>query len=870
MPRATFEYGVPKKGGHLTLAADSIVVLEKVCRLKFHFAGLVLLMVLGASRISPAFAQPEGTLSERLMSVDDKEKIAMLRNMADSLRFIDPEQSIELLDMAERLAAMNSFDLERGDVLIEMSRLHWYTGRYVTSFEYSRKALDLFSSISDTLGIANAHLGVGLGYAELGLLALSTEYLIEGLRFYEALKDTHGVVSIYVNLASNYNSRKQFDLGRMYLEQARKMADPKDHEQYIDVLINLADLFRVVSDTRKAEKTFEEALQLAIEHGYDPAIVWTKTELASIALANGELSEAEAYLDGITDLCERLGDNKTMVRILLLKSEIAESKGRTTEAMNLLELAYQGARSRGYGTELPTIVKKKSDLSLKAGNEREALKWLQVYIHLKDSLEAATKDDKLGTLALIYETEKRDLEIEKLKQEQIAFESNAQRDRLIIFLVLILTLFLVAFALSRMRALFIRKRANSLLEAQREKLHKANVQLTEEKRIAENASRAKSEFLATMTHELRTPLNAVLGLTELIDKTNQNPELEDMLRDLKFSGDNLLNLINNILDFKSFERGLIDLRHEPVNLKDLQNQVVRSCAALVRDKPIKVKLFFDENVPECVLADRLRLTQILTNLLGNSAKFTETGSIELRIECIEEKDNPDFKQIRFVVSDTGIGIPPDMVDEIFKSFKQAEGGQYSKMGGTGLGLSIVKLLTELMDGTVGVVSIPGKGSSFSVTLPLEIADAEHTEDATQKSRPAGQLPPREHPVRVLVVDDNEINLFVAGKIIEQAGLVALRADSGSKAIEICKNEALDIVLMDLQMPGMDGIETALEIRKFKPELPIVALTAGEKDDFYMKNHGDSIFSDFLRKPFESTILLEIITRKAIPEAIQNR
>jgi|GEM_PF-3238284 len=812
-----------------------------------------------------ARAQGENGYVNEIANLPDEKKIKRLLEEAEKIKYIRPDEAENLLKAAERIASLNDLTVMQGDICINLAAFYWYKGEFVKSFDFSRKALDIFSLEKDTLGMANSFMAIGIGYSEFGLLTVSAEYLLEALHLYETQSDTHGIVSVYVNLADNYSDQKQYDLARMYLQRAERMAPDKGGNQYIDILLNTAALMAAVGDYRNAVTYYNRVVESATKSGYMPAKLWALTELSGIALKNGDLQLSESLADSTFESANQMGDHRSLTKILTIRSKVFRKKGAFEEAMESADEAQILADRMAYHNEALELLLLRSELFENMGKTDKSLEVLKRYVHLQDSVDNANKNDKLSTLALLYETDKRDSEIKKLKNEQLTMELDAQRDKLTLYIFLIFVSFLIVFSFNRIKALRVRKKANSLLEAQREKLHKANIRLEDEKRMAENANRAKSEFLATMTHELRTPLNAVLGLTELIDRANKDPEMKEMLNSLRFSGNNLLNIINNILDYKSFERGIIDINTEPVDLIALQDQLVKSTLAMLGDKPIEVRASFDPTTPRWVEADKLRLTQIFTNLLGNSVKFTHSGFINFSISQVQNDNNEEFYQ--FVIEDSGEGMPREALENVFDSFYRVPNASNKSLGGTGLGLSIVKMLTELMGGTIMLESEPGLGTKFILRIPLYAAEDHLVEEQTGQEPKAIQAAVTPKNVHVLVVDDNEINLFVAGKLIDQAGFKSTLCESGTKAIELCESNTYDIVLMDLQMPGMDGIEAASILRQIRPEMPVVALTAGEKDEFYMQNHGDTIFSAFLRKPFETDVLMDLINRKSTrPEA----
>ncbi len=349
----------------------------------------------------------------------------------------------------------------------------------------------------------------------------------------------------------------------------------------------------------------------------------------------------------------------------------------------------------------------------------------------------------------------------------------------------------------------------------------AERELLEAKEQALQLSEAKEMFLSVMSHEIRTPLNAVLGMTYLLLDNDPKPSQLDDLNILKFSGENLLSIINDILDFTKIETGNMQLETIPFSLKALVNDMITSLQVNINKRSNVLNLVLDERLPDQMMGDKTRLYQILMNLLGNAIKFTERGTVELRIELKQECE--DLVEVYFEVRDTGIGIPKDKLNYIFETFTQAKTDISRKYGGTGLGLAITRRLLKLYQSEIQVQSEEGKGSAFSFAITFQ-------KFSSPKSIPAvsTQLAAFEGK-RVLVVDDNEINILIARRIFSKWGLLIDFASTGYEAIDKIKCACYDLVFMDIKMPGIDGFETAMIIRElpgnhFK-ELPIIALTA---------------------------------------------
>ena len=376
-------------------------------------------------------------------------------------------------------------------------------------------------------------------------------------------------------------------------------------------------------------------------------------------------------------------------------------------------------------------------------------------------------------------------------------------------------------------------------------------------RKAEEAAQSKQQFMSTMSHEIRTPLNEVIGITNLLLQGNPREDQMDFIKTLRFSGNHLLTLVNDVLDYNKMESGKIVFEQTPFNLSDFMNDILRTYSFRSRSKNIEFEIIKDENLPNEVIGDPIRLNQILSNLLSNALKFTKSGYIHVTLKEIERKNNK--ANVEFVVKDTGMGIPKDKHDMIFESFTQASPDTTRHFGGTGLGLAICKKLVELQGGRIDVNSEPGNGSAFRFVLSFGIPENGIRHQAGEASETYIGLEGK----RILVAEDNKINFFVANKFLSGWGVRVTHVENGQLALEMLEKADFDLVLMDLHMPVMDGIEATRMIRESsKPEIsniPVVALTAA----ILSENHdkiADLSINDYVLKPFKPHDLFDKILK----------
>jgi len=377
--------------------------------------------------------------------------------------------------------------------------------------------------------------------------------------------------------------------------------------------------------------------------------------------------------------------------------------------------------------------------------------------------------------------------------------------------------------------------------------------LVEAREMAETANKAKSEFLANMSHEIRTPMNAIMGYSELLRSENNEKYKTDYLKGITYAGKTLMNIINEILDLSKIEAGKLNMVYEPVSLKDITKETLAMFDAQASEKGVNLCIDVSEDMPAFIYMDETRLQQIFVNLVGNALKFTTEGYINFKAECSLKSD--DYIDLTISVEDTGIGIPDDQIDSIFESFRQQDGQDTRKFGGTGLGLAIIKKLTQLMNGNVSVTSELGKGSVFIVAFKdIKIARVE------KPVRHRVALPEIDFlPATILVVDDVESNRNVIRNFLRNYSVTIIEAENGMEGLDLVKKIRPDIVLMDIQMPVMDGYEAAKRIQKMDTisKIPVIAVTASVYGN---TEKVKAIMDGYISKPFSKAELISELAK----------
>ena len=371
--------------------------------------------------------------------------------------------------------------------------------------------------------------------------------------------------------------------------------------------------------------------------------------------------------------------------------------------------------------------------------------------------------------------------------------------------------------------------------------------LKKAKNEAETASKAKTDFLSTISHEIRTPLNAVVGISHFLINENPRYDQKESLESLQFSAEHLTALINDILDYNKLESGAIEFEFTEVNLRALSEKIIKTHSAVAKEKGLSLSFEMDEDIHPFVIADQTRIYQILNNLINNALKFTQKGYVKLKCDLLSADD--EVQRIRTEVLDSGIGIPHNKQKVIFERFTQAGSSTTREFGGTGLGLAIIRRILNMVGSEIYVKSEPGSGTIFWFDLSFRKVLNEQIDEAVQEEEDSNIITGK----KILLVEDNQMNIMVAEKFLKKWELRVEIAYNGEEGVEKMQNNTYDLVLMDLQMPVMDGYKATRKIRVFDEKTPIIALTASA----LLKVRQDVLaagMNDYITKPFDPSEL----------------
>lgn len=574
----------------------------------------------------------------------------------------------------------------------------------------------------------------------------------------------------------------------------------------------------VRKNPERAAKLYQEAIQLANGSGEQFRESLMSNNLAELYIRSNRFPEAEVLL------------NKTLTRLTKIRSRL------------LLYNCYR----------MLAICKEAN------GQYQEALGYFKLFQKIKEEVLNENLIRRTRQNYSLYLLERKAREAERISNEkalaQVELDQKIQRYGYVLWSILLTALGLTAFLIYSRKKLRQSQSQTQVIEEQNRSLQSLNLDLLDQRRKADEARkeaeaaiRSKIDFLSIISHEIRTPINTVLGSVQLLEEENPAPHQKKGLEILRFSAENLLNLVTDILDFNRIEAGKIELETQPFSLRNLLQDIRNSLHFQAQEKGIDLHLRIDKDLPAAFNGDRLRIGQVFYNLVSNAIKFTSKGYVEIEIRYFSRQK----PSILAFVRDTGIGIEASRQEKIFEFFAQAEPGISRKFGGSGLGLTITKNLLQLMGSQIRLESKPGQGSSFSFGLHLPEADWEATYNPGASVEVSEEL----SGLRVLFVEDVEFNRIIAERFFRKWKILFHSAMDARQALQLAEANSYDLILMDLQLPDMDGYEATLKIRAMPRHVqtPVFAMSAYSREEV-QSNLSRFQIDGLISKPFVASDL----------------
>jgi len=708
-----------------------------------------------------------------------------------------------MINYAQNTGELNTDDLTV-DLQQQLDQVEILTerGDYYNAKENLKKALEIAYKLDDKIsqGIINTKIGKLQFLVNEPKKSLSS--LTKAISIQREIDDK-------VNLGLTYNIRgvihsnlEQYTAALEYFKNAEFSFDKQNSEKYLaDVYLNQAQVYLKLNQIDKAQSKLENSIVKAKKYQQNRVLSISYIKNAQVYFAKTEYNLA-------------LDQAKTGLDIALEN----KNTSNINDAYLTLSKIYQSKEQY-----------------------KSAHLYLNKHLNLTDSLKTVSKaalSSKSNPSQIRYVESPENEQLINQPTEEEA-EGNLARITTILSISLITILSLLTLSLYKNNN--IRLRTNNMLQIKNDELIVA-------KEKAELASKTKANFLSTVTHELRTPLYAVTGLTNLLLDEKPKEKQIPHLKSLKFSGDYLLTFINDILQINKIEANKVELDPEDFNLKTKIENVIAALNNSAHNNNTQIHFEYEKDLPENYIGDQLKISQILINLLGNAIKFTQDGDIWVKVK--HKTVNKNLYNLQFEIKDNGIGISQEKQNQMFESFSQGSIQINRKYGGTGLGLSIVKGLMKILNGKISLESQLGKGTSFFFELPLKHVQPKRKKEIPNESKHIENIKALDlENIKILVVEDNKINQMITKKILTKMRLGCDIVDNGEDAVEMVKNTDYNVVLMDIHMPGISGLEATKRIRDFNKELTIIALTAVTLED-KMHEFDEAGFDDIISKPFK--------------------
>jgi len=676
------------------------------------------------------------------------------------------------------------------------------------------------------------------------------------LHYATIIKDDYLIAASYNVIAANLDELSEFDRAIYYYNKGLSYANKTDNDKIKNFINNnLGNVY--CFEKKEYEKGigyYKKSLEYSQKSADTSQILFTKLNIAWAFFDVDNFHEGYPYLKFVNKYYSKFGDNSTKVILNMLNGMYYGNVGENEKAEPYFLNAIKFGNVEIDKSDLSYAHQEYSKFLLKKGNYKGAYENLALYNTIHEKIYNEDKIKKANLAGINLELDEYKREIDKIGIEKNLQSQSLRKSRIIVALFIIAFLVLLLLLYSLFKNFNFKKKINKELTLANEELHMAKIK-------ADEASLAKTQFVSTISHELRTPLYGVIGITNMLLDEHKELANSPHLSSLKFSARYLLSLVNDVLQINKIEENRIVLESLAFNISDEINMIKNSLTFIAQNNNNKMALNIDPAIPEYLIGDKLRLSQIIMNLVSNALKFTKNGDVKVSANLVKVEGKAHY--IEFQIEDNGIGIAEIDKDKIFEKFVQV-GRNENDYQGTGLGLAIVKRLLTLFKSEISLESEVGSGTTFKFTIAFDF-DPDKTNEIINNIKvdlSSSQI------FKVLVVEDNKINQTVTKRIIEKNNCSCIIVDDGYKALEILNNEVFDVILMDINMPLISGFETTRKIRSKGITTPVIALTAFAKDEITEEALSAGM-NDIMIKPFEPLKLFQVIndqiknTRNAI-------
>ena len=840
--------------------------MRKTC---FYFLIIVLLVV--SIKAIPQKSRTDSLYKALINAKSDTTKLSVLNELAVYLRRSFPDSALSFAFEAESL----SIKLNNKRTLAESYKNigNIYNGKdaFQKALSYYQKSLNTYIEISDTLGLAKIYNNLGALYKNRGDFAKSLEYYQSSLEYRKIMNDRFGMGMTYNNIGNIHYYQGNLDLSLEYYFRSLEIREEfKDKMGMAGCYNNIGTIYNEKNECELAIENFQRATKIYEDFNDKLGIGHSYRSLGTTYIKLKNYNKALDYFKRSLIIDEELGDQigaaTSLIKIACVYNNIENYLSAKNNATKALEIA----KSVGAVIEKKDAMEQLTIAFEGLRDYKNALSYRKQFLKIKDSIFNFDKVKEIESLENRYDLENKQLEIQKLESEnqlKTVRLDNMRNLQVLSFIIILISIGFIIGLLNIRKKLHKKNKTifdqNEEIKLQKEELekHRKNLEILVEERTqeliiaknkAEESDRLKSSFLANMSHEIRTPMNAIIGFSNLLSEDTIEPEIKrELIREITTKGHKLVRLIENILDLAKIESNQLKFNLSDVSINDIINHIEFYFRDDIKNKGLTFNISkpFEEDI--IIYSDSYRIKQVLSYLIDNAIKYTESGNIELSYNIQEQSGKG---KLTFCIKDTGIGISTDRLEHIFQRFSKIEDDKKKLYRGAGLGLAISRNIISLLDGELKVDSEVSKGSNFYFTLPVRNI-------STSRQKQAKQFKQSEHynwsNKTILIAEDDESNFRFFKLMLEETNIDIIHAEDGLKALEIFGNTELDIILMDIKMPKMDGLEATRLIRKTNKSIPIIAQTA-----FAMENDENMSIkagcNAYIQKPIHKEQLLTLI------------
>lgn len=656
-------------------------------------------------------------------------------------------------------------------------------------------------------------------------------------------KDDFLIAKCYRIIADNYNELSEFDKAIFFYNKSLSYANQTNNEPIrYGIYTSLGNIYCFEKkQLDKGIRYYKKSIAYGLKVNNFKQVYYANMNIAWVYFDIGHFNEGAPFLKYINSYQKTNEDKASAIVVNMLNGMFYSDKNDYKSADAYFKKAIESGKNSDEQSDLSYAYLEYSNFLIKTRKYKEAYENLALYNKITEELYGQEKLKKASVAGFNLELDEYKRQIDKIENEKITQSQSLKKSKIIVVLFILISFIFLVLIFTLYKNIVIKK--------------KANEELLKAKEIAEEASLLKTQFISTISHELRTPLYGVVGITDMLLDEHKELSTSQYLSSLKFSARYLLSLVNDVLQINKIEENRVVLENSTFNIREEINMIKNSLSFLSRKNNNQILVNIDSDIPQNLISDKLRLGQILMNLVSNALKFTKNGEVIIMANLVKIEQDTYF--IEFQIKDNGVGIAIADQGKVFDKFVQV-GRKEEDYQGTGLGLSIVKKLLQLFGSTISLKSDIGKGTLFTFTIPFQYCTEKIQIITDEIDFESNQL------YKILIVEDNIINQLITKKIIEKNNYKCSVVNDGFTAIDLLKKEEFDVVLMDINMPLMNGFETTRRIRSIGILTPIVALTAFDKDEIADEAISSGM-NDIIIKPFESEKLFKIINNLILEE-----